>query len=104
MWYHKHRFWNQNLIQLRFKIQLFYAVLVKLFVPSKPRQDFTGDSVVRNLSPKAGDSGSIPGLGRYPRGGHGNPLQYSCLVNLREEELGRLQSMGWGVEKESDTT
>ena len=27
----------------------------------------------------AGDLGSIPGLGRSPRGGHGNPLQYSCL-------------------------
>ena len=27
----------------------------------------------------AGDLGSIPGLGRRPGGGHGNPLQYSCL-------------------------
>jgi len=29
----------------------------------------------------AGDMGSIPGLGRLPGGGHGNPLQYSCLEN-----------------------
>ena len=28
-----------------------------------------------------GDLGSIPLLGRSPRGGHGNPLQYSCLEN-----------------------
>ena len=28
-----------------------------------------------------GDLGSIPGLGRFPGGGHGNPLQYSCLEN-----------------------
>ena len=28
-----------------------------------------------------GDAGSIPGLGRSPGGGHGNPLQYSCLEN-----------------------
>ena len=28
-----------------------------------------------------GDSGSIPGLGRSPGGGSGNPLQYSCLEN-----------------------
>ena len=28
-----------------------------------------------------GDLGSIPGLGRSPRGGHGNLLQYSCLEN-----------------------
>ena len=27
------------------------------------------------------DAGSIPGLGGSPRGGHGNPLQYSCLEN-----------------------
>ena len=27
----------------------------------------------------AGDLGSVPGLGRSPGGGHGNPLQYSCL-------------------------
>ena len=29
----------------------------------------------------AGDPGSIPGLGRSPGGGNGNPLQYSCLEN-----------------------
>ena len=29
----------------------------------------------------AGDAGSIPGSGRSPGGGHGNPLQYSCLEN-----------------------
>ena len=28
-----------------------------------------------------GDLGLIPGLGRSPRGGHGNPLQYSCMEN-----------------------
>ena len=28
------------------------------------------------------EAGSIPGLGRSPGGGHGNPLQYSCLENL----------------------
>ena len=28
-----------------------------------------------------GDTGSMPGLGRSPGGGHGNPLQYSCLEN-----------------------
>ena len=29
----------------------------------------------------ARDEGSIPGWGRFPGGGHGNPLQYSCLEN-----------------------
>ena len=29
------------------------------------------------------DVGSIPGRGRFPGGGHGNPVQYSCLENPR---------------------
>ena len=40
--------------------------------------------VVKNPPTHAGDGrdlGSIPGLGRSPGGGHGNPLQYSCLEN-----------------------
>ena len=35
--------------------------------------------VVKNPPANAGDSGSIPGSGRYPGGGRGHPLQYSCL-------------------------
>ena len=41
----------------------------------------TGDSVVENPSGIAGYAGSIPGSGRSPGGGNGNPLQYSCLEN-----------------------
>ena len=40
--------------------------------------------VINNLPANAGDGkrcGSVPGLGRSPGGGHGNPLQYSCLEN-----------------------
>jgi len=37
--------------------------------------------VVKNLPAKAGDLGLIPGLGRSPGEGNGNPLQYSCLEN-----------------------
>ena len=32
----------------------------------------------------AGDMGSIPGLGRSPKGRYGNPLQYSCLENPKD--------------------
>ena len=42
---------------------------------------FPGGSVVKNLPVKVGDPGSVLGLGWSPRGGHGNPLQYSCLEN-----------------------
>ena len=43
--------------------------------------------VVKNLPASAGDIkdvGSVPGSGRSPEGGHGNPLQYSCLENLMD--------------------
>ena len=35
--------------------------------------------MVKNLAANAGDTGSISESGRSPGGGHGNPLQYSCL-------------------------
>ena len=43
---------------------------------------FPGDAVIKNPPANAGDTkdeGSIPGLGRSPGVGNGNPLQYSCL-------------------------
>ena len=40
--------------------------------------------VVKNLSVNAGEAGLIPGLGRIPGEGNGNPLQYSCLENLMD--------------------
>ena len=45
--------------------------------------------VVKNPSASAGDirdTGSIPGLERSPGGGHGDPLQYSCLENPMDRE------------------
>ena len=60
--------------------------------------------VVRNPPANAGDirdAGSIPGLGRSPGEGHGDPLHYSHLRNSRKKEPGGLQSMG---SQESDTT
>ena len=48
----------------------------------------------------AGDLGLIPGLGRSPGGGHGNPLQYSCLENPMNR--GAWQAT-WG-HKESNVT
>ena len=54
--------------------------------------------VVKNPSASAGDkrdSASIPGSGRCPGGGHGNPLQCSCLENpVDREEPGGLLSTG----------
>ena len=51
--------------------------------------------VVKNPLAYAGDirdKGSIPGLGRSPEGGHGNPLQYSCLENPVNRGLQSIES------------
>ena len=51
-----------------------------------------GDIVVKNLPANAGntrDAGLIPGSERFPGGGHGNPLQYSCLENPMDRRAWR---------------
>ena len=53
--------------------------------------------MVKNLTANAGDTGdmgSIPGSGRSPGGGNGNPFQYSCLGNPWTLEPGGVQSIG----------
>ena len=63
----------ENMIFPR-KILLFYNNIIILW-------GFPDDSAVKNLPANAGCLGSIPGLGRSPGGGNGNPLQYSYLEN-----------------------
>ena len=48
----------------------------------------------------AGDTGSVPGLGRSPRGGNDSPRQYSCLENPMDR--GAWWATVHGVAKESD--
>ena len=47
---------------------------------------FPGGSEVKASASNAGDLGSIPGSGRSPGEGNGNPLQYSCLENPMDRE------------------
>ena len=64
------------------------------------REGFSGGSVGKNPSAKAGDAedaGSIPGLGRNYEEGNGNPLQYSCRENPMER--GAVQAIVHGVTK-----
>jgi len=61
--------------------------------------------VVKNLPANAEDvrnMGSIPGLGRSPGGGNGNPLQYACLGNPTDIEA--WQATVGGITKELDST
>ena len=58
--------------------------------------------MVKNLPAKGEDEFLVPGLGRYPGEGNGNPLQYSCLGNPMDREA--WQAAVCGVIKESDTT
>ena len=51
---------------------------------------FPSSPVGKESSCNAGDPGLIPGLGKSPGEGNGNPLQYSCLENPWTEEPGRL--------------
>ena len=66
---------------------------------------FPGGAVAKNLPAGAGDAGDpglIPDLGRIPREGNGNPLQYSCFENSMD--TGAWWATVHGVPKESAMT
>ena len=70
--------------------------------PITLKKAFPGGSDGIESTCNVGDLGSIPGLGRSPGGGHGNPLQYSCLENPQGQRSLAGYSP-WGS-KELDTT
>ena len=86
-----------------FQIHLSFSFLPLSFFVSFSQllflwQSFPGCSLIKNLACNAWDAGSIPGSGRSPGEGNGNPLQYCCLenpMNQKTEEPDGLQSMGW---------
>ena len=63
---------------------------------------FPGGSDGKESACNVGDLGLIPGLGRSPAGGHGNPLQCSCLENPKGQRS-LAGSSPW-ARKESDMT
>ena len=66
---------------------------------------FPGGSLIKNPPATAGDGrdvGLIPGLGRSPGEGNGNPLQYLCLRNFMDREA--WGATVCGITKELDTT
>ena len=63
---------------------------------------FPGGSVGKESTCNVGDLGSVPGLGRSPGGGQGNPPQYSCLENPQGQRS--LAGCSSWSHKESDMT
>ena len=68
-----------------FLVQLFITIIY---------QGFPGSSDGKESAFNTGDSGSVPGSGRSPGEGNGNPLQYSCLENPMDRGAWRVWSMG----------
>ena len=71
-------------------------------VPVGLPEGFASGSDGKESACDAGDLGSIPGLGRPPEGGHGSPLQYSCLENPHGQRS-LVSYRPWG-HKESEAT
>ena len=58
-----------------------FSLPIPLIVNSSSSTSFPSGSVSKESVCNAGDLRSVPGWGRFPGGGHGNPLQYSCQEN-----------------------
>ena len=80
------------------KLDLY--LIFKIWIKLKHNMGFPGSAVIKNLPASAGgtrDVGSVPGSGRSPGVGNGNPLQYSCLENPVDK--GHWQATVRGVAK-----
>ena len=91
---------NVRCVTLYSVLQRFSVLRQSYFSRTKVLGQYTHQVALvgKNMPANAGDgrdAGLIPRWGRSPGGGHGNPLQYSCLETPHEqEEPGGLQPMG----------
>ena len=67
-------------------VQASFSFFFLILVARNIRMRFPGGSEGKESADNAGDPDSIPGLGRSPGEGNGNPLQYSSLKNSMERE------------------
>ena len=86
---------------LNFSLRFSHLLLFTCYLSRPSLLGFPGVSDGKESACNAGDLGLIPGLGRSPGEGNGNPLQYSCLENPTDR--GAWQATVRGV-AESDTT
>ena len=63
---------------------IWFCYVLGSGLPTLMRFVFPGGSGGKESACSAGDLGLIPGLGRSPGDGNGNPLQYSCLENCMD--------------------
>ena len=75
-------------------LYIAYSFSVTFSVFSDRFKGFPGGSDSKESASNARDPGSIPGSGRSPGGGHGNPLQYSCLENPVDRGAWRATVLG----------
>ena len=68
-----------HVLPLSWKGLMLPRILVPFLAVTLHSMGFPGGSVVKNPPANAGNASSIPELGISPGGGHGNPLQYSCM-------------------------
>ena len=75
--------WEERIMSITYSLGVWFDVFIFDYIWCV-QNELPGDAVVKKPPANAGDSGdlgSIPGLGRSPGEGNGNPLQYYCLGN-----------------------
>ena len=88
---------NKNYLKGSFKYSLHFQISITSLRASQIALVVKTNKHTNKTPASGGDirnKGLIPGLGRSPGGGNGNPLQYSCLGNPMTEDPDRLQSTG----------
>ena len=85
--------WTGGFLFYSMEYNLLLSLFIYLFLNIYLFKGFPCSSVGKKSACNAGDLGSIPGLGRSPGEGNGNPLQYSCLENPMDR--GAWQATGY---------
>ena len=92
-----HCLWWWEVDRMQWASAIHPSSLLKSFIYSLDFPDGSVDKEPTCSAGNAGDAGSILGSGRSPGGGHGNPLQHTCLENLMDR--GNWQTAVHGVTK-----